>query len=67
MVLHMSVRSRQQSSWTGRLTRVLELPSDNVTPLVQLEGKISVRLDPLGKVYTLARVDMQRSGTYKGT
>lgn len=27
---------------------VLELPSDDVGPLVQLEGKVTVTLDPLG-------------------
>ena len=34
----------------GPLTRILELPSDYTIPLVQLEGKISVTLDPLGVV-----------------
>lgn len=33
------------------LTRVLELPSHDRVPLVQLQGKVSVRVDPLGVVW----------------
>lgn len=49
------------SRCTGGRTRVLELPSNDITPLVQLQWQISVRLNPLGVVYKSAQVRFRAS------
>jgi hypothetical protein len=41
----------QELSGSEERLRVLELPSDDRVPLVELEREVSVRVDPLGIVY----------------
>ena len=42
---HISAMIRNEKH---KLTRMLELPSDNVVPLIKLQRQVSVALDPLG-------------------
>jgi hypothetical protein len=39
----------QELSSSDERSRMLEFPSDNVSPLVKKNGEISVRVNPLGK------------------
>jgi hypothetical protein len=37
-------------------TRILKFPTDNAVPLVELERKVAIALDPLGVVYKSSSV-----------
>jgi hypothetical protein len=43
----MTNAQNEQKTAKEELTRVLELPSDDRVPLVEFQGKVTVRSDPL--------------------